>query len=80
MGRGQVFSSTERHAISVVQLRTGNGSVHDGIHLVGEQISKLVHAHEEAFETHMGKSIVPLYIGSVLHPDLHPGKKREANY
>ena len=81
MGRGQVFRSTERHGVGVVQLRTGgDGPVHDGIHLVGEQISKLVHAHEEAFETHMGKSIVPLYIGSVLHPDLHPGKKREANY
>merc|ERR1719350_179851 len=61
MGREQVFSSTERHGVSVVQLRTGgDGSVHDGIHLVGEQISKLVHAQEEAFETDVGKSIVPL--------------------
>ena len=79
MGRGQVFSSTERHG--VVQLRTGgDGPVHDGIHLVGEQISKLVHAQEEAFETDVGKSIVSLYIRFVLHPDLHPGNKRKATY
>ena len=80
MGRGQVFSSTEWHGISVVQLRMGDASVHDGIHLVGEQISKLVHAQEEAFETDVGKLIVPLYICFVLHPDLHPGNKREARY
>ena len=77
-GRGNVFSSKDWHISDVVELRTGDGSIHLGIHLVSEQISKLVHAQEKAFESLMGKSVVPLNLRFVLHPDLPPNNKRKS--